>query len=79
MAGGLSERRRKGRLSGSAGLDRASIQQHLLQQADTSRETSLFFMDPSVRSFTQRRHTTTLAVARLKPPRGRPAGAFAVL
>lgn len=70
LEGSQSAARRKGRLSGPAGPDRASIQQHLLHQAATSRKTSLFFRDRPISSFTPRQNAK-----RLEPPRG-DLGAF---
>lgn len=71
LEGSQGAARRKGRLCGPAGLDRASIQQHLLQQAATSRKTSLFFTDRPISSFTRRQNAK-----RLKAARGGPTGAL---
>lgn len=64
LEGSQSAARRKGRLSGPAGRDRASIQQHLLQQAATSRKTSLVFVDRPISSFTQPQNAKRLERAR---------------
>lgn len=81
LEGSQKDTRRKGRLSETAGLDRAFIQQHLLHHCclcrnplnrlmdsrDALRKTSLFFMIRSIRAFRQQQaYVTTFTLKSMK-------------